>query len=202
MFVRRSLIAAVAVLLIPAAGFAKSYTVDRDHSAVSFRVRHLFTDVQGRFQDFQGTIQFDAANPSATQVKGVIATRSINTDNTKRDDHLRAADFFDVAKYPEIRFESTQVTDVDKASNSAKIHGNLTMNGVTKPVVLSAKFLGEAADPWGNQKAGFNAEATIDRREWGLTWNKALEAGNVLVGNDVVIRIDVEAKAETPGATQ
>jgi polyisoprenoid-binding protein YceI len=197
MRVRRWLVAVAAVMVMPGAALAKTYTVDRDHSSVGFRVRHLFTDVQGRFRDFQGTIQFDPANPSVTQVKGVISAKSVDTDNEKRDEHLRGSDFFAAGEFPEIRFESDRVTDVDKAAGSAKIHGNLTMHGVTKPVALNARFLGEAADPWGNQKAGFSAEVTIDRREWGLTWNKALETGNVLVGNDVTIRIDVEAKAES-----
>jgi polyisoprenoid-binding protein YceI len=129
-------------------------------------------------------------------VKGAISAKSIDTDNDKRDEHLRSPEFFSVAQFPDITFESTQVTDVDKKANSAKIHGNLTMHGVTKPVTLDAKFLGEAADPWGKQKAGFSGEAAIDRREWGLTWNKALEAGNMLVGNDVIIRIDVEAQVK------
>ena len=200
MRVRTWLLAAAALMVMPAPALAKTYTVDRDHSAVSFRIRHLFTEVQGRFLDFQGTIEFDPAKPDATQVKGNIVAKSIDTDNQKRDDHLRTGDFFNVAEFPDIRFESTQVTDVDKAANTAKIHGNLTMHGVTKPVVLKAKFVGEAADPWGNQKAGFNAETTIDRREWALTWNKALEAGNVLVGNDVTIRIDVEAQVDAGSA--
>jgi len=202
MRVRTWLLAAAALMVMPGPALAKTYTVDRDHSAVSFRIRHLFTEVQGRFLEFQGTIVFDPAKPDATQVKGAIVAKSIDTDNQKRDDHLRTAEFFDVAQFPDIRFESTQVTDVDKAANTAKIHGNLTMRGVTKPVVLKAKFVGEAADPWGNQKAGFNAETTIDRREWALTWNKALEAGNVLVGNDVTIRIDVEAQVDAGSAKQ
>ena len=202
MRVRTWLLAAAALMVMPAPALAKTYTVDRDHSAVSFRIRHLFTEVQGRFLDFQGTIEFDPAKPDATQVKGNIVAKSIDTDNQKRDDHLRTGDFFNVAQFPDIRFESTQVTDVDKAANTAKVHGNLTMHGVTKPVVLKAKFVGEAADPWGNQKAGFNAETTIDRREWALTWNKALEAGNVLVGNDVTIRIDVEAQVDAGSAKQ
>ena len=199
MQVRKLVLVLTMVMVLPGTAPAKTYTVDRGHSSVSFRIRHLFTDVQGRFEDFQGTLQFDPADPAATQVKGTITAKSIDTDNEKRDDHLRSPEFFNVAQFPDIAFESTQVTDVDKTSNTAKIHGNLTMHGVTKPVTLSAKFLGEAADPWGNQKAGFNAETTIDRREWGLTWNKALETGNALVGNDVAIRIDVEAQVADPG---
>lgn len=194
MQVRKWLLVLTTLMVLPGTALAKTYTVDQGHSSVSFRIRHLFTEVQGRFRDFQGAIQFDPANPAATQVKGTISAKSIDTDNDKRDEHLRSPDFFNVAQFPDLAFESTAVTDVDAKTNTAKIQGNLTMHGVTKPVTLNAKFLGEAADPWGNQKAGFNAETTIDRREWGLAWNKALEAGNVLVGNDVVIRIDVEAQ--------
>jgi polyisoprenoid-binding protein YceI len=190
---RRNWLALVfAASLLPRVGWAKTYTVDPDHSAVTFGVRHLFTEVQGRFRQFKGTIVFDPASPETAKVNGAIQAGSVDTDVKQRDDDLRSANFFDVAKTPEIRFESTQVTDVNKTDMTAKVHGNLTMHGVTKPVVLDAKFLGEAKDPWGNNKAGFHAEGKIDRRDWGLTWNKALEAGNVLVGNDVTIRIDAE----------
>jgi len=181
-----------AASLVPGLGWAKTYTVDPDHSSVTFRVRHLFTEVQGRFRQFKGTIVFDPASPETAKVDGTIQAGSVDTDVKQRDDDLRSANFFDVAKTPEILFESTQVTDVNKTDMTGKVHGNLTMHGVTKPVVLDAKFLGEAKDPWGNNKAGFHAEGKIDRRDWGLTWNKALETGNVLVGNDVTIRIDAE----------
>jgi len=188
------LVLAAAAALIPSTAPAKTFTVDPGHTTVGFRVRHLFTEVGGTFGKFDGTIEFDPAKPADTKVKGTIDPASIDTNEPDRDQHLRGADFFDVAQFPKITFESTQVTDVDAKAMTAKIHGNLTMHGVTKPVVLDAKFGGEAADPWGNQKAGFSGETTIDRREWGLTWNKALEAGNVLVGDDVKIRIDAEAK--------
>jgi len=177
---------------LPGVCWAKTYTVDPDHSSVTFRVRHLFTEVEGRFRQFKGTIVFDPATPETAKVQGTIAPTSVDTDVKQRDDDLRSSNFFDVAKFPEMSFESTQITDVNKADNSGKVHGNLTMHGVTKPVVLDAKFNGEAKDPWGNNKAGFHAEGKIDRRDWGLSWNKALEAGNVLVGNDVTIRIDAE----------
>ena len=195
MRVGRWLLVVAMLVAVPATALAKAYAVDREHTTVSFRVRHLFTEVQGRFQDFQGTIEFDAADPSHTSVKGTIDAKSIDTDNGKRDAHLRSVDFFDTDTFPEIRFESTEIGPADKATNTATIHGNLTMHGMTRPVALSVKFLGEATDPWGSRKAGFSAETTIDRTQWGLTWNKALETGNVLVGKDVVIRIDVEANA-------
>ncbi len=187
-------IAALAVVLAaPAAADAKTYKIDPEHTSVTFRVRHLFTYVEGRFREFDGTIEFDRDNPEATKVKGSIKVASIDTNVKERDEHLRSSDFFNVAEYPEITFESTKVTDVDKEKMTAKIHGNLTIRGVTKPVVIDAAFLGEAADPWGNKKAGFHGETQIDRRDFGLEWNKVLEAGRLLVGNDVRIRIDVEA---------
>jgi len=189
---RNWLVLAFAAASLPGVCWAKTYTVDPDHSSVTFRVRHLFTEVEGRFRQFKGTIVFDPATPETAKVQGTIAPTSVDTDVKQRDDDLRSSNFFDVAKFPEMSFESTQITDVNKADNSGKVHGNLTMHGVTKPVVLDAKFNGEAKDPWGNNKAGFHAEGKIDRRDWGLSWNKALEAGNVLVGNDVTIRIDAE----------
>jgi polyisoprenoid-binding protein YceI len=192
---RKPWLLALAAVALPALAQAKTYTVDPDHSSVTFGVRHLFTEVQGRFKQYKGTIEFDPAAPEAAKVQGSVQASSVDTDVAQRDEDLRSANFFDVTNHPEIKFESTKITDVDKASNTAKVHGNLTMHGVTKPIVLDAKFLGEAKDPWGNQKAGFQGETTIDRRDWGLTWNKALEAGNVLVGNDVKIRINAEAAA-------
>jgi polyisoprenoid-binding protein YceI len=139
---------------LPGVCWAKTYTVDPDHSSVTFRVRHLFTEVEGRFRQYKGTIVFDPATPETAKVQGTIAPTSVDTDVKQRDDDLRSSNFFDVAKFPEMSFESTQITDVNKADNSGKVHGNLTMHGVTKPVVLDAKFNGEAKDPWGNNKAG------------------------------------------------
>ena len=181
-----------AASLAPGVCWAKTYTVDPDHSSVTFRVRHLFTEVEGRFEKFKGTIVFDPAAPETAKVEGTIEAGSVDTNVKQRDDDLRSPNFFEVAKFPQLTFQSTQITNVNKTDMTAKVTGNLTMHGVTKPVVLDAKFLGEAKDPWGNNKAGFHAEGKIDRRDWGLTWNKALEAGNVLVGNDVTIRIDAE----------
>jgi polyisoprenoid-binding protein YceI len=190
----RWLAVALAACVLPSVCWAKTYTVDPDHSSVTFRVRHLFTEVEGRFGQYKGTVVFDPQKPEAAKVTGTIQAASVDTDVKQRDDDLRSANFFDVPKFPDITFESTSITDVNKTDMTGKVHGNLTMHGVTKPVVLDAKFLGEAQDPWGNKKAGFHAEGTIDRRDWGLTWNKALEAGNVLVGDEVKIRIDAETQ--------
>ena len=172
---------------------AASYNVDASHTSVSFKIRHLFTEVEGRFTDFSGTIEFDAADPSKTRVTGEIKTASINTNNEKRDKHLRTDEFFHVEKYPTIAFVSTKVSDVDVRKKTGKLHGKLTMHGVEKPVVLDVVYLGAGADPWGNQKAGFKATATIDRKDFGLNWNEALETGGFLVGDEVEIQINVEA---------
>jgi len=184
---------AAATLWLPGAAAARSYTVDLAHTGVTFQVRHLFTYVDGRFKTFDGTIEFDPAHPEQTKITGKIDVGSIDTNVAKRDDHLRSVDFFNVAEHPTITFESTKVTDIDRKANTAKVHGNLTIRGVTKPVVLDAGFLGEATDPWGNKKAGFSAETQINRKDFGLNWNQTLEAGGVLVGDEVKIRVNVEA---------
>ena len=185
-------LALVLALGAPGSTAAKSYKVDVQHTSVSFRVKHLFTSVEGRFNEFEGTIIFDAAAPDATKITGLIATASIDTNVEKRDNHLRGADFFAVEHFPQITFESTKVTDADVEAGTAKVHGNLTIKDVTKPVVIDAKFLGEVADPWGNKKAGFSGTTMINRKEFGLNWNQALETGGLLVGEEVEIRIEAE----------
>jgi polyisoprenoid-binding protein YceI len=169
---------------------AESWKVDKSHTSVVFSVAHLFTSVQGRFDDFEGSIEFDPSDPGAAVVRGKVDAASINTNNAKRDKHLRSGDFFDVAKYPEIRFESTG--GVKMKGKQGELPGKLTIHGVTKPVVLDVKFLGRGKDPWGNERAGFTATLTIDRKDYGLNWNEVLETGGVLVGEEVEIRIDAE----------
>jgi polyisoprenoid-binding protein YceI len=171
---------------------AKMFTVDTDHTGVTFRVRHLFTKVNGRFDKFSGTIDFDPAKPEQAKVEGTIDVSSINTNVEKRDNHLRSKDFFNVEKFPTITFKSTSVSDIDSANKTGKLHGDLTIHGVTKPVVLNVAFLGEASDPWGNKKGGFNATTTINRKDFGLNWNETLETGGVLVGEEVEIEISAE----------
>ncbi|HWP64790.1 MAG TPA: YceI family protein [Candidatus Limnocylindria bacterium] len=181
---------------LPAPATAATYKVDPGHTSVTFLVRHLLTNVEGRFRTFEGTIVFDPAEPEKTVVKGTIDVASIDTNVEKRDEHLRSPDFFDVAKYPKIEFVSTGVSDVDRETNTGKLHGNLTIHGVTKPVVLDAQFLGAATDPWGNKKGGFTATTTINRKDFGLTWNKSLETGGLLVGDEVTIRLNVEGDVQ------
>src|SRR5262245_17105194 len=188
--------AVLAAGVMPAAAGAVNYKVDPAHTNVTFLVRHLFTNVEGRFKTFEGTITFDPAAPEKTVVKGTIDASSIDTNVAKRDEHLRSPEFFEVAKFPKITFESTSVSDVDKTKNTGKLHGNLTIHGVTKPVVLDAEFLGAATDPWGNKKGGFSATTKIDRKDFGLTWNKALETGGALVGDEVTVRLNVEGDVQ------
>jgi len=170
---------------------AAQWKVDASHTSVAFSVSHLFTSVQGRFDSFDGTIDFDPDAPSATVVRGKVVAESINTNNAKRDKHLRSGDFFHVEKFPEIRFESTGGIE-NMQGNHGELPGKLTIHGVTKPVVLDVKFLGRGSDPWGNERAGFRATLTINRTDYGLGWNEVLETGGVLVGEEVEIRIDAE----------
>jgi len=175
---------------------AATYRVDPAHSSVLFHIRHLFTTVTGRFSTFEGTIVYDDKQAAATKVDGSIDAASIDTNVKKRDDHLRSADFFDVEKFPKIAFQSAGVSDLDASGHKGKMHGALTMHGVTKPVVLDVAFLGKGKDPGGKERAGFHATTTVDRKQFGLTWNKAVESGGLLVGDDVTIEIDVEAIQE------
>jgi len=166
--------------------------IDRSHSEVAFQVRHLLSRVRGRFTEFNGTIQFDESNPQNSNVDVTIDAASIDTSEQDRDNHLRGADFFDVEKYPTLRFVSTSVTP--RKDNTYDVAGHLTMHGVTREVVLPASFLGTAQDPWGNMKYVFEAELTLNRKDYGLTWNAALETGGFLVGDEVKVSLSIQAK--------
>jgi polyisoprenoid-binding protein YceI len=187
----------LAVLLLGAwPSAATTYKVDPEHTSVIFRVRHLFTTVTGRFERFSGKIVFDETGPEKTVVEGSIDAASVNTNVKKRDDDLRSKRFFEVATYPEITFRSSGVTDVRPGSKKAKMSGVLSMHGVERPIVLDVEFLGKGKDPWGNERAGFRAATTINRKDWGLNWNEVLEAGGFLVGDEVTIEVDAEALAQ------
>jgi polyisoprenoid-binding protein YceI len=189
----------VGAAFVAAAGTAQGATawkIDPEHTSVLFRVRHLFTTVTGRFEKFQGRVILDEEHPERTSVEGTIEAASLNTNVEKRDKHLRSADFFDVEKHPTIQFRSTRVTDVNREARTAKMEGRLTIRGVEKPIVLDVEFLGRAKDPWGNERAGFRATTTINRRDWGLTWNEVLETGGFLVGDEVRIEIEAEGLRE------
>jgi len=184
------------LLAIAAPSGATTFKVDPEHTTVLFNVRHMFTTVTGRFEKFQGKIVYDENAPTKAYVEGTIEAASINTNVAKRDTDLRSARFFEVAKYPKITFKSTGVTDIDAAKKHAKMSGVLAMHGVERPIVLDVEFLGRGKDPWGNDRAGFHAATTVNRKDWGLNWNELLETGGFLVGDDVTIEINAEGLAE------
>lgn len=169
------------------------WTFDPAHSNADFAARHMMvTTVRGGFKDVSGTINYDPDHPEKASVEATIRTDSIWTGVADRDAHLRSADFFDVEQYPEMTFKSTGVKVTD--DNLAKVTGDLTIRGVTKPVVLDVELVGEQKNPFTGQKTlGFTAQTKINREDWGLTWNQALETGGWLVGKDIKITLDVEA---------
>jgi polyisoprenoid-binding protein YceI len=189
---------ALALALTSGAGAtaADTYVVDKVHSQVGFRVRHLVGKVSGRFTDFEGKIAADAAKPEASSVEFVVKTTSIDTDNNQRDNHLRSADFFDVAKYAEITFRSTKVTPL--GSDRFDVLGTLTMHGVSKDVTLPVSYLGVTKDPWGNDRAGFEVATRLNRKDFGIVWNQTLDTGGLMLGDDVEVTITLEAIKPKP----
>lgn len=197
---RRLLLASVtlltAIALLSPPTQAATWQIDPNHSTVGFKVRHLFSKVTGEFSDYEGTIQFDPQDLTQTQATVSISATSVDTGNEQRDKHLRSGDFFDVETYPTIDFTSTGVM---KKDDEWVLRGDLTIHGVTKPVALEFAFLGAGADPWGGQRAGFTAAATIDRKDFGIEWNKALDQGGFVLGDEVSIEIEIEAVAAAAG---
>jgi len=185
------IIATLALLIVPSLAAAAAWNIDPDHSSTGFKVRHLMvSNVKGTFGKVQGSVTIDDQDITKSSVNVTIDTASIDTGVAKRDTHLRSPDFLDVAKYPTMTFVSTKVA---KNGNGLKVNGNLTLHGVTRPVVLDVHELSaESKDPWGNMRRGASATAKIDRKDYGLTWNKMLETGGVAVGDEVQIIIEVE----------
>lgn len=177
--------------LAPAPVRSATYNIDRTHSEVRFRVRHLLSRVGGQFRDFAGTIVFDPEHPEASQVEFTIQAASIDTSVADRDAHLRSDDFFAVETHPEITFASDRVTPT--GADTFTVGGTLTMRGVAQRVELPATYLGVAKDPWGNEKVAFEASVRLNRKAFGLTWNRALETGGFLVGDDVDVQLNVQA---------
>jgi polyisoprenoid-binding protein YceI len=164
---------------------AGTWTVDASHSELGFVARHLMvTKVRGQFKEFEGTVKV-GESLTESQVTAVAQLASVDTGSADRDAHLKSADFFDVENNPTMSFTSTEVT-------ADSLKGDLTIKGVTKPVVFDLEFGGLATDPWGNQKAGFEASAEINRKDWGLEWNVALEGGGVLVSEKIKINLDIQ----------
>jgi polyisoprenoid-binding protein YceI len=173
---------------IPEAG---AFAIDTSHSAAAFSVRHLMVSkTKGRFTDFAGTITI-ADEPLDSSVDVTIQAESITTGDDARDNHLRSADFLDVEQHPTLSFKSTSVRHSGR--ENFVVEGDLTVAGVTKPVSLALEYQGSAVDPWGGVRVAFSASTKINREDFGLTWNQALETGGVLVGKEVTIDLEVEA---------
>jgi polyisoprenoid-binding protein YceI len=172
----------------------RTLTIDKAHSEATFQVRHLVTRVRGHFTDFAGTIEFNEEAPEQSSVSFTIQAASIDTKTADRDGHLRSEDFFFVDKYPVITFVGSTITK--KGKDDYDVRGTLTIRGVAKDVSLPVTFLGHAQDPWGNARLGFEAETTINRKDFGLMWNAALETGGFLVGDEVKISVQIQAIAQ------
>ena len=171
---------------------ATTWQIDPKHSVVEFAVKHMmFSTVKGRFGEVGGTIVYDENDPARSRVEVEIDAASIDTGEPQRDEHLRSADFFEVEKYPTITFRGTRVEPL--SSDRLRVVGDLTMHGVTREVALEASFLGSGTNPWGQRVAGFSATGELNRKDFGLNWNAALEAGGVLVGEKIRINLEVEA---------
>ena len=194
---RFALLAAVFAAAAPAFA-AETFQFDKSHTNVGFQVRHIFTMVSGRFTDYAGAIQVDRARPENSTVELTIQASSIDTSEPRRDQHLRSADFLDVANHPTISFKSTSVKANGK--DGFLVTGDLTMRGVTKAVTLPVTLLGEGKDPSGNEKMGLETTVTINRKDFGLVWNRALETGGMLVGEEVKVQIAIEANKAKPAA--
>lgn len=196
-FVSSSLLASSLLIAAPVLAAPQTYEIDPVHSRVEFTIRHMFSKVTGSFGTFHGTVAYDAAAPTASTVTAEIDASSIDTNNEGRDKHLKSPDFFDVAKFPTLSFTTTKVTP--GTDGKMQIEGTLTMHGVAKPVVLDAAFLGSGPDLQGVTRAGFEATTKVDRKDYGIIWNKTLDQGGTYLGDEVTITLEIEAVAPKPG---
>jgi polyisoprenoid-binding protein YceI len=174
----------------PATTTQQVFTVDKDHSQVTFQVRHMLSKTRGRFRDFDGAIRFDAEHPEASSVEFRVRAASIDTDNAQRDEHLRSGDFFEAVQYPEVVFHSENIRKI--ANDRYEVAGTLTLRGIQKPLTLPVSFLGAAKDPWGNVRAGFATEVVLNRKDFGMVWNAALDNGGFILGDEVWVTIELE----------
>jgi len=185
-------ISTIIALALPTFAFASTWTIDPDHSNVGFKVRHLMvSNVKGNFEKHTGVVEINDKDITKSKVEVSIDTNSINTNVQKRDEHLRSADFFDAAKYPAMTFVSKKVAKAGK--DKLKVTGDLTLHGITKQVVLDVESpTKESKDPWGNIRKGATATTKINRKDFGLVWNAALETGGVAVGEEITITLEIE----------
>jgi polyisoprenoid-binding protein YceI len=186
-------LAVAAFVLAASSLFADTFVVDKAHSEATFQVRHMMSKVSGKFGDFSGKINVDRAKPSASSVEFNIKAASVDTGTADRDKHLQTADFFDVARCPELTFKSTSIVPTKK-KDVYDVTGDLTMRCVTKHITIPVEFNGFGKDPWGNERAGFSLTTTVNRKDYGINWNKALDNGGFLVSDEVTINVNIEAQ--------
>ncbi len=168
-----------------------TWQIDYSHSSINFTARHMMiSKVRGRFESWEGSVKLNLENPAETAVTVTVDLSSVNTRDQQRDAHLVSPDFFNVAEHPTMTFQSTRVEKID--ADTAKLIGDLTIRGITHEVVLDVEYAGEAKSPWGTTSAGFSASGSLNRKDWELNWNQALETGGVLVGEKINIEIELE----------
>jgi polyisoprenoid-binding protein YceI len=192
-------VALAAILgLASASALAETWAVDSSHSTVGFSVRHMMvSNVKGAFGKFTATVDGSPADPATAKISATIEVASVDTRDTKRDDHLRSADFFDAAKFPQMTFTSTKVEKL--SATAAKVTGDLTFHGVTKPVVLDVEYTQPVKSPWGKSVVGATATGKISRKDFGVAWSKTLDGGGLVVGDEVTLQFDLElVKKDAP----
>ena len=185
-----SAVLAAALFIFSNSSYASTYKIDLDHSTVGFKIRHLLSYTQGQFNEFDGIFDYDPEKPENSKVEVTVKAASIDTNVKQRDDHLRSKDFFDVEQFPPLSFKSTKFEAL--SPEKGKLEGLLTLHGVEKPISFDVDIHGIAKDAWGNVRSAFSAAAKINRKDFGLSWNKALETGQVMVGEEVIIQLEVE----------
>ena len=186
----RSAVLSALILLVAVPAVAGTWTIDQSHSVLNFKIRHIFSKTGGTFGEWGGSLEFDGADPATLAGTVTIKTASINTENEDRDNHLRSPDFFNVEEFPTITFVSKSAEQRD---GEWVLVGDFTMLEVTKEIEIPFEFMGSGANPWGQTVAGFSGSVTVNRKDFGMVWNKALDAGGAILGEDVTIDLEIEA---------
>jgi len=196
--VKRAAFTLMALVMMSSLTMARTWTFDQAHSEVGFSVRHMvISTVRGNFNDFDGTLEFDGKDLATASVTFTIQAASVDTDNSKRDNHIKSDDFLNVEKYPTITFKSKKV--IVGNNGEFKLVGDMTIRDVTKEVTFDCMFNGTIDDAWGNTRAGFSAETTINRQDFGVKWSNTLDNGGLVAGDEVTIRLDLEAVSPKEG---